>query len=46
MGDDVTLIVYPGLAHIGIALALADGFRNDAPVLKDISSFVDAHTTR
>ena len=42
--DPVKLITYPGVAHIGIALALADGFRNKAPVLTDIAAFIDAQT--
>jgi len=43
MGDDVTQITYPGLAHIGIILAVADGFRSKGPVLDDIAAFIDLH---
>lgn len=42
MGDDVTERSYPGVAHIGVALALASGFRFKAPVLDDIDSFIRA----
>ena len=34
---------YPDVAHIGIVLALAKGFRDKAPVLNDISDFIHAH---
>jgi len=44
LGDPVKEIIYPGVAHIGIILALADGFRGKAPVLNDIADFIDAHT--
>jgi acetyl esterase/lipase len=43
MGDDVTLKIYPNLAHISIALSLADGFRDKAPVLDDVAAFVNTH---
>ncbi len=42
--DQVETISYPGIGHIGIALSLADGFRNRAPVLQDSVSFIRAHT--
>lgn len=32
--------VYPGVAHIGIVLALADIFNGKAPVLEDIDRFI------
>jgi len=46
MGDEVHLIIYPGVAHIGIALALADGFRDRAPVLEDVSAFIEKHAKK
>ncbi len=45
LGNDVTVKTYPGVAHIGIALALADGFRSKAPVLEDSLSFIRLHVT-
>jgi acetyl esterase/lipase len=44
--DPVTVHIYPDVAHIGIVLALADGFRSKAPVLEDIATFLDGQTTR
>ena len=38
--DPVIEKSYPGLAHIGIVLSLARGFRGKAPLLEDIDSFV------
>ena len=38
--DPMTLKVYPGVAHIGIILSLADGFRNKSPALQDIDDFI------
>jgi acetyl esterase/lipase len=43
-GDEVKSISYADLGHIGIALSLADGFRDRAPVLKDIVDFVRVHS--
>lgn len=40
-GHAVELRRYPELAHIGIVLALAEGFRGRAPVLADILAFLD-----
>jgi acetyl esterase/lipase len=42
MGDPVTERIYPGVAHIGIALSLADGFRSKARLLADIDDFIKA----
>lgn len=39
-GNMVTLHTYPEVEHIGIVLALADGFRAKAPVLEDIHQFI------
>lgn len=38
----VTKIIYPGLGHIGIILSLASGFRNKAPLLEDITHFINS----
>ena len=38
--NDATLHIYPNVAHVGIALSLADGFRSKAPTLNDIDIFV------
>lgn len=38
--DTVTVQTYQGVAHIGIVLSLAQGFRGKAPVLEDIDHFV------
>lgn len=43
--NDVQEIIYPGLGHVGIALALAKGFRGKAPVLNDCVNFILHHTT-
>lgn len=43
-GNKVTVKTYPGVAHIGIALALADGFRTRAPVLEDSVNFISSLT--
>jgi acetyl esterase/lipase len=32
--------VYPGVAHIGIVLSLANGFRSKTPLLDEIESFI------
>ncbi len=36
--------VYPGVAHIGIVLALADGFEGKAPTAQDMLWFLRAHS--
>lgn len=38
--DMVKEIIYPDVAHIGIILSLADGFRGKAPLLADIDKFI------
>ncbi len=42
----VTVKIYKGVAHLGIALALADGFRDRAPVLDDIDHFIHLRTAK
>lgn len=42
-GAEVELKFYPGVAHMGIVLALADGFRGKAPVREDMDAFMRAH---
>jgi acetyl esterase/lipase len=42
-GSEVQEIIYPGIGHMGIMLALAPGFRGRAPVRDDIVRFVAAH---
>ncbi len=39
-GNMVTEKIYPDIAHIGIILSLADGFRVIAPLLADIDTFI------
>jgi len=46
LNDCVTERIYPGVAHIGIVLSLASGFRGKAPVLEDIAAFVQQHTKK
>lgn len=38
--NEVKTHIYPDVAHIGIVLALADGFRSKAPALDDIDMFI------
>lgn len=45
-GNPVSEKIYPGIAHTGIVLALANGFRSKAPVLQDIDNFITASTLR
>lgn len=44
-GNEVTERVYPGVAHIGIVLSLANGFRFKTPLLDNIDAFI-AHTQK
>ena len=39
-GGDAEVKIYPGVDHIGIALALSRPFRGRAPVLADLATFV------
>jgi acetyl esterase/lipase len=43
-GSPVTTKYYDNVAHIGIVLSLARGFRGKAPTLNDISDFISEHT--
>ena len=42
-GGRVRHIIYPGVGHIGIISALAQSFRNLAPVLRDTAEFINGH---
>jgi acetyl esterase/lipase len=46
LGDTVETRTYPGVAHIGLVLALADGFRGKAPVLEDAAWFVEKYAEK
>lgn len=39
-GNEVEELIFPNVEHIGIILALADGFRSNAPVLDSIDRFI------
>jgi acetyl esterase/lipase len=43
-GYEVDERIYPGVAHIGTVLSLANAFRGKAPTLDDAADFVRAHT--
>lgn len=45
-GDFVIQKTYPGVAHIGIVLSLARGFRSKAPTLDDSISFITTFATK
>lgn len=36
--------IYKGVAHIGIILSLADGFRGKSSLLEDMAAFIQKHT--
>ena len=42
-GGDVTLKTYPGVGHIGIVTSFSPLFEGKAPVLADVTSFINAH---
>jgi acetyl esterase/lipase len=42
-GVPATLKVYDGVGHAGILVALANGFRDKAPVLPDTMAFIRSH---
>ena len=41
VGGRVETHLYPNLGHIGLILAMADGFRGRAPVLEDSIAFIE-----
>ena len=41
-GASATVKTYPGIGHIGIILAVSKPFRGKAPVLADMTTFLDA----
>jgi acetyl esterase/lipase len=43
-GGNAELRIYPGLGHVGIAMALARPFRRRAPVLDDVMAFFTANS--
>jgi acetyl esterase/lipase len=43
LGGQVRVILYPGVGHVGVALALAAPFRGIAPVLNDTVTFFAEH---
>jgi acetyl esterase/lipase len=43
-GSEVEEVLYPGIGHAGIVASLAPGYRNRAPVRKDIAAFVTKHS--
>ena len=42
-GNDVQVIFYKGVGHIGVILALVWGFRRIAPLRRDMLDFIRAH---
>ncbi|HVW72959.1 MAG TPA: alpha/beta hydrolase, partial [Rhizomicrobium sp.] len=42
-GSDVKVIIYKGVGHVGVILALVRGFRRIAPVRRDMLDFIRAH---
>jgi acetyl esterase/lipase len=42
-GGSVEDKIYPGVAHIGLVIAIAPVFQGKAPVLDDVEAFVKAH---
>jgi acetyl esterase/lipase len=42
-GNEAQEIIYRGIGHMGIMLALAPGFRHRAPLREDIARFVATH---
>jgi acetyl esterase/lipase len=42
-GNDVELIEYPGIGHLGIMRALAPGFRARTPLRSDMLNFIARH---
>ncbi len=44
-GGQAELGIYPGIGHVGLVTALAPVFAWRAPVLRDVTSFVRAHSS-
>ena len=42
-GSEAEEVIYPGIGHMGIMLALAPGFRGRAPLRDDIARFIATH---
>jgi acetyl esterase/lipase len=42
-GSDVKVIIYKGVGHVGVILALVRGFRGIAPLRQDMLDFIRAH---
>ncbi|MBL4789199.1 MAG: alpha/beta hydrolase [Kordiimonadaceae bacterium] len=45
-GGTATKIIYPKIGHIGILLALSRPFKNKAPALKDIATFINRQISK
>ncbi len=43
-GGSVDDKIYPGVAHIGLVIAIAPIFQGKAPVLNDVEAFIRAHS--
>jgi len=43
-GGSVEDKIYPGVAHIGLVIAIAPIFQGKAPVLNDVENFIRAHS--
>lgn len=43
LGSPITMRIYHGVGHIGIILALAEGFHSKASTLQDMLSFLENH---
>lgn len=42
-GNDVQVIKYPGVGHVGIILSLAPGFRGKTTLRDDMLRFIQSH---
>jgi acetyl esterase/lipase len=45
-GNEVKVVIYPDVAHIGIILSIAKGFRYKADTLNDIHAFIQQYVVR
>jgi acetyl esterase/lipase len=45
-GEDAEVHTYPGVAHIGVIISASNLFRSKAPVLEDVSKFVEKTATK